>query len=1157
LNHWDSIKLLARKYHEAAREAAKGDLSASALLSAAEGLTGIPRCGVPSGDPLLYKTAHAVLHSGTVWFNQELEPWQALFYQAHEYAHHWFHGQGAFCSEADINAEATEDPIQVGAKRVEGYGPHERHELEANVFAREFLLPGHILRELFLEGLDAEEIAVRSGMPIGMVYHQLSRALLSPPLKVEEGHSIQEQSAIPDLNDSQRRAAESTDRPSLVDAGPGTGKTRTLVGRISRLLTRSEERIRPSQILALTYSNKAAEEMFSRVRAVAPNEASQVWMGTFHAFGLELLRKHYDRIGLSPRPSVIDPLEAQLMLEQALAKLPLHHYRSFRDPTWSLRHILSAISRAKDEKVGPAKYAELAQQEFEVAQTEYEQLKARKALEVARVYDLYQDLLSRANCLDYGDLIYRAVLLLEENEDIRNALQERYTHILIDEYQDVNTVSRLLLKQLAGDGKGLWVVGDVRQAIYRFRGAAPVNMKLLKQDFPDLKIVPLETNYRSDRSIIDMFSACAARMRATRGIEQEEWEAGYKSENGVVKYRVSQNEKVEAEELVEEVRNLRQAGVRYRDQAVLCREHSQLAFYSDALERQCIPVLYFGDFFERPEIRDLLSLISLTCERDGSALFRLAQFEEYAIPFQDVLALISSAREQQVYFPDALRLAAGMEGITEAGKRGISRLLDHIEGITFGNTAWNALARYLFVKSGYVRNLLAGLSNSNQQKLLAVYQLLLFSYQLREQFQVEQGNPKRQFLNYVRRLKLTRQDKPLRQLPEWADDIDAVRMLTVHASKGLEFRAVHLPGLGEGKFPLREQREACPPPTGLLAEGLVDWQAEEEECLFFVALSRARDYLCMYRARQYNGSPCDPSPLLEFLRDVIPRAVVNPPVKGDSSGRRFYRNTELQDGTSVFKERELATFMECPLKYYYHYVLRISRRRGESAYAQTNIFIHQVWNWIDRERGAGRVVDRGSLARKFNDLWQKLGPVGHPYEEEYRWQAEGMITRTLFSPSISKTELLRPEWRLSLPSGKVIVRPHYVDLLEDNGGLVVRIYHLTIGPASQAMKDNVYALYLKAAEQIYPQCKRRVSVINLSTGETREVRLSSDECKASLRRYEAAIQGVLSQEFNPRPEGRRCSYCACFFICPTVDRPGLPASKLDYAFFGGPAGSTQ
>jgi len=263
-----------------------------------------------------------------------------------------------------------------------------------------------------------------------------------------------------------------------------------------------------------------------------------------------------------------------------------------------------------------------------------------------------------------------------------------------------------MLKLLAGDGRGLWVVGDLRQAIYRFRGASPLNMRLLtSEDFPDARVISLRKNYRSQRSVVRLFELCASRMSANPDQVQESWDVVRADSGGEVRYKVSADEEAEARELVEEIERLRGAKIDYRDQAVLCRSHKALSEFSGALERAGVPVLYLGNFFERAEVRDLLSVISLAGEGDGRALFRMAQFPEYDFSFADAKALTRHALDRQCYFPGALKLLPEVEGVSEGGRAKLSLLAEHFADFNYVTNPWRLLVEYLFVKSDYLRRL--------------------------------------------------------------------------------------------------------------------------------------------------------------------------------------------------------------------------------------------------------------------------------------------------------------------------------------------------------------------------------------------------------------------------------------------------------------------
>ena len=502
-NYWSQIRKTARETRGRMLAISGGKSSPEALLATVADETGIRSFGVPAKDPLLYD-AQAILHNNLVFFDNSLKQWQTYFNRMHEYAHHFLeHGSAILCGTDGFDPEASEDAVAFGEQRIEGYGPHERRELEANLFAREFFLPCDELRLNYLAGENAEAIAAKFEMPTGMVIHQLMRAVLGIEAEelsdnVEEGNGESENL---DLDDDQKKAAffgkELFDNgdfelPVLVDAGPGTGKTRTLTARIVHLI--NERNILPENILALTYSNKAAEEMYSRVEDATSRNASKIWMGTFHKFCLELIRKYHYLLEISPKPLVADAYDVEILLEQSLDRLKLKHYRSLARPSSNFKRILDSISRAKDELVTPEMYENFAQIDLDnSSNNKQNRERAEKELEKANAYKVYQEVLAKNNFLDYGDLLFLAVDLLRKNESIREEIQQKYRYVLIDEYQDVNTASRELLKLVAGDGSGLWVVGDIRQAIYRFRGAAPTNMLLLTtEDYSNAKVYNLQ-----------------------------------------------------------------------------------------------------------------------------------------------------------------------------------------------------------------------------------------------------------------------------------------------------------------------------------------------------------------------------------------------------------------------------------------------------------------------------------------------------------------------------------------------------------------------------------------------------------------------------------------------------------------------------------------
>lgn len=1136
MRHWSDLRRRAAEQYSRLLSEAGGEHAAHALLAAAARVTGIVPEPVPTADPLL-QGCLALLdpEAQAIFYDAGTDPVLVPLHVAHEYAHLWLGHEGHHhCSATDLDVEAAEEPVPLGVHRVKGYGPEERREREANVFARELLLPSEVLRGWYREErLSASEIARRVGVPLGVVYHQLTHALLTPSLPAQIGGEAGHPAAIPELDGSQREAARVEQGPTLVEAGPGTGKTRALVGRILVLLERG---VAPESILCLTFSNKAAEEMRERVAQVAPDAARRLTMGTFHAFGLEILRRWGPRLGLPPRPTVLDPADVLLLLERSLPDLGLRHYQNLYEPTVYLRDILSSISRAKDELCGPAEYQALAEGMRAAATTEEEVEAAEKAAEVAGIYSFYQAHLEHEGLLDFGDLLYRTVVLLRKHSDVCAELRTRYTHVLVDEYQDVNRVSGLLLKEIAGDGRGLWVVGDTRQSIYRWRGASTANMRLFADDFPGADVKVLGTNYRSQRAVVDVVAELAPRMRATVGRRFTPWDVARPTAGGAVRMEVAEDETSEAEGIAAAIEDLRRGGVAYSDQAVLCRSHATLERLALHLERAGVPVLYLGDLFERPEIRDLLSLLSLACHGDGRGLLRVARFPEYRAPLADVRALLAAAAERDAAFPGAMELADDLEGLSARGREGFRRLTAHLDQLCYGTEAWGLLVRYLFDRSGYLTPLLADESTAGQQQRLALYQFLQFAHQQRGHPSVTgREDPKRAFLRHVRRLQVFGEEKQLRQVPEWASGIDAVRMLTIHASKGLEFSAVFVPVLAAGTFPVSARTGSCPPPPGMIQAAPADpkeEQAEEEECLFFVALSRARDVLCLSRPA-FTWRRSNPSSLLALVEHALPRSPsgsITWPARRPAPPATA---APLPPAPGAFDVNQLEIYLRCPRQYLYEVEIGLSGRREDSAYVLFHRCVYHVLRWLQAEHAAGRPVTLGIALDKLEEAWQRFGPTDHAYAAMYRASAEQMVERLLVDILDGGAPLERPEWEVSLPNGRVRLIPDHVTEGDAEAPTVIR---LRTGRASKSeLAKPIYGLYQAAVEQHYPGRPPAVRVFSLSTGEQETVTLKPGPLSTRLGKYDEAIAGILRGSFPPKPDDRQCPRCPHYFICPAAE----------------------
>ncbi len=1142
MNHWEYARRLARKKRQEIDVQNLGE-KAEALIAAAAAKTQLPYEGLAKDDPLLYGS-EAVLDpdAGRVWFRRDLDPTLRSLYLAHEYAHYWLEGNTSSCNHPNLEARLGEEKSPMGTDRVENYSPKERREAMANVFAREFLLPTDRLRTWFVDQhWSASAIGEHVGLPESLVFNQLIDALLPTP----EGEdalavppTIQAERIV--LDPSQLAAATVGGGPLLVEAGPGTGKTRTLIGRIAHLVL--EQKVHPSSILVLTFSNKAAEEMRERLAQVLPGEAPSVWMGTFHAFGLELLRKYGHALALPPSPALLDPVAALLLMERLLPQMKLDHYQNLFDPLLPLRDILQAISRAKDELVRPDKYREMAEAMVQQAQDDESRERAEEALEVAGVYALYQAQLDHEQLLDFGDLIAKPVELLAARDDIRHEIRDQYQHVLVDEYQDVNRACALFLQQLAGDGNGLWVVGDARQSIYRFRGAAPRNVAWFLTDFPGAKATSLARNYRSQPKLLATYAALARGMSVPNSKPFEDWEPERADEGGAALLEQAPDAGAEGAAIASEIRELLTQGIPYKDQAILCRSHTQLERISALLERDGIPILYVGDLFERPEIRDLLALVALVAG-DPRSLIRIGNFAEYQIPAADLRMLCSLAEAEQIAFPQAIGRLKDAPALSESARSSLKLLDEHLQDLVYGHGVWSLLVHYLFDRSAYLRTLMSSTDQSALQQRIAIYQFLRFASE-QEQWLSNGENLKRRFLDYVRRLEVFGEEKQLRQIPETAQTMDAVRLLTIHASKGLEFRAVYLPVLGKGLMPARMQAQACPPPAGMVAQDPKEAHEEEEVCLFFVGLSRARDWLVLSRAEQYNGRGSNPSEFLGLLASAPIQPISHQMTA--AVGQQPEEQTSAKDKVlatvnplPTFEQEDLDLYLRCPRRYYYDRVFSLAVGGEDSVFLQFHRCLYQLLEWMEQQHTDTGQVKPTDASQELERLWTSTSLVGHPLEALYRTNAQAMAAKALavFSEDrkIAKNEVLE------VPFQHGAVR-FSIDHSEMQAGKRVLRRMKTGRIRSSEANQNVYGLYHTAGKQLAGE-SYQVEVFSLSTGAAEPIELSGRKLQTLLGHYEAAIDGILTEDYRVDPaDSRTCPRCPYYFVC-----PALPGDRLSVA----------
>lgn len=643
------------------------------------------------------------------------------------------------------------------------------------------------------------------------------------PWASAEPAAITTDALLTDLNPEQRRAVETTDGPLLIQAGAGSGKTKTLTHRIAYLI--ATHKATPFNILAVTFTNKAAKEMRERVAALlgqrADNRGFMPYMGTFHGICVRLLRQDGEHVGISRSFVIFDESDRQAAIKQASKQLMLD------EKAFPARVIGSLISSAKNELITPAEYGATAQSP------------AQKA--AAQVYPLYEKSLKDASALDFDDLINRTVNLLKSQPEIRNKWQQQFTYVMIDEYQDTNAAQYALVKLLTNPAKNIAVVGDDWQSIYSWRGADFRNILRFEQDYANCTVIKLEQNYRSTNSILQ-----AAHAVITKNQQRSDKELWTELGEGLpVQILQVHGERAEGEAIVQRIRNGIDGGLhKYADYAVLYRTNAQSRSIEEAFVHYGVPYRVVGGvrFYDRKEIKDLIAYLRLIFQPEDRVSFeRIVNVPARGIGAKSVQNFFTWKEQQGYTLHEALTYAGSCDAITPKARKALGELGDIIQSLRIASEDSSV----------------GGLIDS----LLRRIQYLHYLDDGTPQGEARQENVK-ELLSVAQEYQDVGLDGFLEEVSLVSDldgtdfNGDAVTLMTLHAAKGLEFPAVFMTGLEETIFPhsraLYDQSEM-----------------EEERRLCYVGMTRARQELYMIYASSrllYGGVQHNPPS--RFLSEI-------------------------------------------------------------------------------------------------------------------------------------------------------------------------------------------------------------------------------------------------------------------------------------------------
>lgn len=948
------------------------------------------------------------------------------------------------------------------------------------------------------------------------------------------------------LNESQSTAIHHDNGPMLVIAGAGTGKTRVITERIKHLI--HDKDIKPQEILALTFTEKAAKEMVERIGDVMPLGYEEPWVYTFHSFADRLLRAEGLDIGLDPSYKIISDSEQWLMVRRNLFNFELSYFRPLGNPTKFISAMLKFISRLKDEDISVADFKKFVAT-YDPEDGEEEK---RKYQELAHVYEKYEELKTKKSYLDFGDLIIWAMRLFRERPNVLKKYSRQFKHTFVDEFQDTNYAQYELIKMLfpkddTETERSLLAVGDDSQSIYKFRGAAISNILQFMKDYPSAKRVTLNQNYRSSQTILDPSYAMIQNnnpdtLEAQLGISKKlisEIDAkGVKPE--ILQFEILEDE---VEFVVQKIVELlgKEPQYTYKDFAILARANNHLEPFVMALRKYDLPYQLVGNrgLYDRDEVRDIVALLKLIVNpKDGVSLFRVLNIASLQIPYEEILRLLTDSRYKKIDLWEAVKESTD-DKIIFLTKR-IEEQQQHITKETPVTFVYNMVQGIKYLETY--------LQEETVENQLSIQNMDLFLNRVKK-FEVDFRNETKQiptivdFIDYLEMV-IEAGENPAQAEVE---DIDTINLMTAHASKGLEFPVVFVVNMVSDRFPTRNRSDVIQIPDALVKETLPtgDEHIQEERRLFYVAITRAKKYLFMTLGKNYGGKreKIPSGFLLETGLDIKEVGKIEPSDQepqtlfGIDSG---FRDPSAQKIENFVPESlsysQMESYETCPLKYKYSYILHIPTLPN-SALTFGNT-IHNTLKDYHTKLTFGTQMTLEELLESFEKNWQPLGYTEEAHRKA-RYEAGIKLLEQYYAENKNRTFshlALEKPFNIRLDGVKFFGR---IDRIDDLGNNEVEIVDYKTGNENgkkgqkEVDNDSQVTLYAIAAKEALGYEPKLLSLYFVETGQKFTTTRTPEQLEKKKKEVKEVIDKMRSGNFEPTP-GMHCDWCDYNKICPAM-----------------------
>jgi len=977
-------------------------------------------------------------------------------------------------------------------------------------------------------------------------------------LEVPQGLERLDDRLLHDLTEFQRQAVTFAQGPLLILAGAGTGKTTVITRRIAWLL--STNRARPDEILALTFTDKAAAEMEERVDLLVPYGYLDMWISTFHAFGDRLLRDHALPAGLAPQFRVLSKAEQLVFLRHHLFELPLKRFRPLQDPTRYVEALATVIARAKDEAVSPEDFLAYAKTLEEQAKAnpadEPLHLQATETQELAQSYQAYQRLLHEAQVADFGDQIVLTIHLLMGHPELLEAYRKRFRYILVDEFQDTNFAQFRLLQLLAPPTANITVVCDDDQSIYKWRGAAISNVVKFLGHYHQVHRIVLTDNFRSSQPILDASYRLIRyndpdRLEVTEGVEKR---LVAKCDRLPIEPRLEVFESVssEADWVATRIHDEVDAGKRRPGAfAILVRSNREADPFLRALNVAGLPWQFSGTtgLFGNEEVKLLLACLKMLSDpEDSLSWYHVASSALYACPMGDLVKCLALAHrtnqslrrvfERAITEPsEVLQLAEEGRRTIEAVVNDVHRLLELSRSLSPGQLLYRWMT-----DRGWLKRLAAAEDARELEQLQAIARFFDHLHRFEELV----GN----------RLPDLMQSLDLLQALEepTAGEIEListerVNVLTLHKAKGLEFPVVFMVGLVQGKFPTTLRRDPIELPEPLIQDILPsgDYHLQEERRLCYVGMTRAREELYLTAASHYGGRSV--RKVSQFALEALNLSSAIPPVFQPSSLERISRAQPPPASPTSRLPFAMALeplrldphgaddYVTCPLKFRYSHVLRLPIMKHHLVIY--GAALHKAVEMYFKRLLQGQRMTEDELLQTFEHAWSSEGFLTREHEAMRLAQGRQTLKRFFAAQHQHPERPSQIEEKFSFPLDDFLVVGRW-DRVDCQGDAAIIIDYKSSEITDQAQANRrareslQMAIYALAWRTLHGRLPLRVELRFLETDVIGQTAFTEDDLEATTQRLREIAQGIRALDFHAKPQEFSCRWCAYQAICPSA-----------------------